>query len=226
MAQPGKPLRKVSLTLPATPEDIAALEIGSIVTLSGVVYTAREGVYNKVMAEGHALPEGLCETSNVNFHCSPAAAPNDDGSYRIGAVTATASFRFAKVMGAWLDLTQSKIIIGKGGMPRDDYATILAPRGAVYLTTVGYGTGALLGRGVKKVRAVHWLEELGIAQALWVFEVENFGPFLVDSDLQGNSLFEQQGRLVNANLEKLYAGLKPPALRRFGETDDREDELI
>ncbi len=226
MAQPGKPLRKVSLTLPATPEDIAALEIGSIVTLSGVVYTAREGVYNKVMAEGHALPEGLCETSNVNFHCSPAAAPNDDGSYRIGAVTATASFRFAKVMGAWLDLTQSKIIIGKGGMPRDDYATILAPRGAVYLTTVGYGTGALLGRGVKKVRAVHWLEELGIAQALWVFEVENFGPFIVDSDLQGNSLFAQQGDLVNQKIAALYDGLKPPALHRYGETDDRTDEIL
>lgn len=226
MAQPGKPLRKVSLTLPATPEDIAALEIGSIVTLSGIVYTAREGVYNKVMAEGHALPEGLCETSNVNFHCSPAAAANDDGSYRIGAVTATASFRFAKVMAAWLDLTQSKIIIGKGGMPRDDYGSILAPRGAVYLTTVGYGTGALLGRGVKKVRAVHWLEELGIAQALWVFEVENFGPFIVDSDLQGNSLFAQQGDLVNQKIAALYDGLKPPALQRFGETDDRTDEIL
>jgi len=56
--------------------------------------------------------------------------------------------------------------------------------------------------------------------------VERFGPFLVDSDLQGNSLFEEQGRLVNENLDRVYAGLQPPALRRYGETDDREEELI
>jgi L(+)-tartrate dehydratase beta subunit len=32
--------------------------------------------------------------------------------------------------------------------------------------------------------------------------------------------------LINANLEKMYAGLKAPALARYGETDDRKDELI
>ena len=59
------------------------------------------------------------------------------------------------------------------------------PAGAVYLTTVGYGTGALLGRGITGVRNVYWLDELGIAQAMWLFEVQNFGPFIVDSDLEG-----------------------------------------
>ncbi len=141
-------------------------------------------------------------------------------------MTATASFRFAKWMPEWLRRSGAKLIIGKGGMAAEDYRDILVPAGAIYLTTVGYGTGALLGRGIRGVRAVHWLEELGNAQALWVFEVENFGPFIVESDLDGNSLFAQQGALVNANLEKIYAGLKPPALARYGETDDRKDELI
>ena len=226
MAQPGRKLKQVRLSLPAKAADIAALELGSVVFLSGLVYTAREGVYNRVLLEGQPLPEGLTEMSNVNFHCSPAAAPQPDGSYAIGGVTATASFRFSKYIGDWLDLTDTKIIIGKGGMPREDYKKVLAPRGAVYLTTVGYGTGALLGRGVKSVREVHWLEELGIAQALWVFEVENFGPFIVDSDREGNSLFAQQGDIVNRGIAKLYEGLKPPALHRFGETDDREDEVM
>ena len=129
-------------------------------------------------------------------------------------------------MRAWLERSGAKIIIGKGGMSAADYRDILVPAGAIYLTTVGYGTGALLGRGIKGVREVHWMEELGNAQAMWVFEVENFGPFIVESDLDGNSLFEQQGKLVNANLEKLYEGLKAPALARYGETDDRKDELI
>ena len=219
-------LRKVSLNLPATAEDIAGLRPGDIAFLTGIVYTAREGVYERVLNKGESLPAGLTDITNVNFHCSPAAAPDGAGGYRIGGVTATASFRFSKYMGDWLDRTGTKIIIGKGGMTHDDCKNVLAPRGAVYLTTVGYGTGALLGRGVKGVRAVYWLEEVGIAQAMWVFDVENFGPFIVDSDLAGNSLFAQQGDLVNQRIEGLYEGLKPPALHRYGETDDRRDELM
>ena len=219
-------LRKVSLNLPATAEDIAGLRPGDIAFLTGVVYTAREGVYERILNKGDSLPAGLTDITNVNFHCSPAAAPDGAGGYRIGGVTATASFRFSKYMGDWLDRTGTKIIIGKGGMTHDDCKNVLAPRGAVYLTTVGYGTGALLGRGVKGVRAVYWLEEVGIAQAMWVFDVENFGPFIVDSDLAGNSLFAQQGDLVNQRIEGLYEGLKPPALHRYGETDDRRDEVM
>src|SRR3546814_2622171 len=72
-------------------------------------------------------------------------------------------------------------------------------------------TGALLGRGIKRIVDAHWLKELGIAQAMWVYEVENFGPFLVESDLEGNSLFEQSNREVNHKVAGLYANLKPPA---------------
>jgi L(+)-tartrate dehydratase beta subunit len=226
MANETAQRKTVRLSLPVREGDLDGLEVGSIVYLDGVIYTGREGVYKKVLEEGAELPEGLAELSNANFHCSPAAAVEDDGSFTVGGVTATASFRFSKWMGEWLRRSGAKIIIGKGGMSAADYRDLLVPAGAIYLTTVGYGTGALLGRGIKGVRAVHWLEELGNAQAMWVFEVENFGPFIVESDLAGNSLFEQQGRLINANLEKLYEGLKAPALHRYGETDDRKDELI
>jgi L(+)-tartrate dehydratase beta subunit len=219
-------LEEVHLSLPADAEAIAALTLGSVVYLDGIVYTAREGVYQRVLNEGHPLPQGLGKISNVNFHCSPAAAVKDDGTYEVGGVTATASFRFSKYLGDWLDLTGTKVIIGKGGMPVDDYRQVLAPRGAVYLTTVGYGTGALLGRGVQGVEAVHWIDELGIAQAMWLFRVKDFGPFLVDSNLQGQSLFAQQGDLVNRKIDGLYTGLKEPVLHRYGETKNRTDELI
>ena len=218
--------KTVRLKLPVRDGDLDGLEIGTVVYLDGVIYTGREGVYKKVLEEGAALPEGLAELSNANFHCSPAAAIEDDGSYNVGGVTATASFRFSKWMRAWLERSGARIIIGKGGMSVEDYRDILVPAGAIYLTTVGYGTGALLGRGIKGVKEVHWIEELGNAQAMWVFEVANFGPFIVESDLHGNSLFEQQGKLINANLERVYEGLKAPALARYGETDDRNDELI
>ncbi|MFA9420675.1 MAG: fumarate hydratase C-terminal domain-containing protein [Gammaproteobacteria bacterium] len=216
----------VRLKVPVRSEDLQGLEIGTVVYLDGLIYTAREGVYKKILEEGEPLPADLVSSSNANFHCSPAAAIEDDGTYNVGGVTATASFRFSKWMGDWLSLTGAKLIIGKGGMSEKDYRELFVPAGAIYLTTVGYGTGALLGRGIKGVKAVYWVEELGNAQAMWLFEVENFGPFLVESDLEGNSLFEQHGKLINANLEKLYDGLKAPALSRFGETDDRKDELI
>jgi len=226
MVDKKQQFKTVRLQVPVSEDDIKDLEIGTIVYLDGVIYTGREGVYKRVIEEGHYIPLDLPSVSNVNFHCSPAAAIEADGSFNVGGVTATASFRFAKWMKAWFEKSQAKIIIGKGGMTSEQYKELFIPAGAIYLTTVGYGTGALLGRGIKNVRQVEWVKELGNAQAMWVFEVENFGPFIVDSDSQGNSLFEQQSQGISEKLEKLYDGLKPPALSRFGETDNRNDELI
>ena len=126
----------------------------------------------------------------------------------------------------WFELSGVKIIMGKGGMSEADYRKYFVPNKAIYLTTVGYGTGALLGRGIKRVRDALWLKELGIAQAIWVLEVENFGPFLVESDLQGNSLFERENRKTNAQVAEAFRGLKEPALKRYGETTSREDEVV
>jgi len=217
---------EIRLKTPIRAADLAGLELGSVVYLEGHVYTAREGVYRRVLDEGHALPPGLTELTNVSFHCSPAARVNSDGTYEIGAVTATASFRFGQWMPGWFRLSGCRLILGKGGMTEADYRGVFVPNGARYLTTVGYGTGALLGRGIRRVEAVHWLEELGIAQAIWVLRVEGFGPFLLDCDDEGRSLFEQHGARLNRRLQGLYAGLKPPALSRYGESDDRREELI
>ncbi len=226
MSEGGKTIKTVELTVPVSVQDLAGLELGTVVYLNGVVYTAREGVYGKTVDGGADLPEGLRELSNVNFHCSPAATPTADGGYTLGAVTGTASFRFAKWLDGWFAKTGTRIIIGKGGMTSEDYRRYFVPNGAIYLTTVGYGTGALLGRGVKKVETVHWLDELGVAQALWVLRVERFGPFIVESDLQGDSLFERENDKINRRIAHAYEGTRPPALSRYGETDDREEELI
>jgi L(+)-tartrate dehydratase beta subunit len=219
-------LKTVHLNLPARTEDMRALEIGSVAYLTGRVFTAREGVYKRAVEDGVGMPAPREALGLVNFHCSPAAAVNADGSHTVGAVTATASFRFAKWLDGWFALSGCNIIIGKGGMTSDIYRKSFVPNGAIYLTTVGYGTGALLGRGIKRVAGVYWLEELGLAQAVWVLEVENFGPFLVESDLEGNSLFERENAKIAPGIGKLYEGTKPAAMRRYGETDDKTEELI
>ena len=219
-------LRKIRLSTTPTDEALADLQIGDIVYLDGTIYTAREGVYMRVIEDGADLPLDLPAVSAANFHCSPAATQHEDGSFALGAVTATASFRFSKWIGAWLAASGAKLIIGKGGMSPEDYRDHFVPHGAIYLTTVGYGTGALLGRGVKDVCDLYWRKELGLAQAMWVLKVENFGPFIVESDSQGNSLFERENTKIAANLDAAYEGTKPAVLKRFGETDDRKDELI
>ena len=225
MVNSNKP-RKIHLSANPTPEALAELSIGDIVYLDGTVYTAREGIYKRVLEDGIAMPLDLPAKSAANFHCSPAATQHDDGSFDLGAVTATASFRFSKWIGPWLAASGAKLIIGKGGMSSQDYRDHFVPHGAIYLTTVGYGTGALLGRGVNQVRDLHWREELGLAQAMWVLDVKNFGPFIVESDLEGNSLFERENARIAASLDKVYEGTRPAILKRFGETDDRSDELI
>jgi len=53
-----------------------------------------------------------------------------------------------------------------------------------------------------------------------------FDPLLVDGDIHGNSLFDENNKQIAKGFDKLYEGLKKPALSRYGETDDRKDELI
>jgi L(+)-tartrate dehydratase beta subunit len=219
-------LKTVHLDLPARTEDLRKLEIGSVAYLNGRVFTAREGVYQRAIGDGFGMPASKEELGITNFHCSPAASINPDGTRIVGAVTATASFRFAQWLGGWFKLSGCNIIIGKGGMTSQSYRDHFVPNNAVYLTTVGYGTGALLGRGIKRVAGVYWLEELGLAQAVWVLDVEKFGPFLVESDLDGNSLFERENAKIAPGLERLYDGTRPATLHRYGETDDKTKEVI
>lgn len=216
-------LKTVTLDLPATTETLRKLEIGTVVYLNGRVFTAREGVYKMAVDDGKPLP---ADVGTANFHCSPAAAIEADGTLNVGAVTATASFRFAKWLDGWFKKSGCNVIIGKGGMTSDIYRSSFVPNEAIYLTTVGYGTGALLGRGIDKVVAAHWADELGLAQAIWVLDVKNFGPFLVESDLDGQSLFERENAKIAGNIEKLYEGTRPATLRRYGETDNKTDEVI
>ncbi|OYT28286.1 hypothetical protein B6U98_05230 [Thermoplasmatales archaeon ex4572_165] len=51
------------------------------------------------------------------------------------------------------------------------------------------GAGALAADLITKVDDVYWLDELGMAEAVWLFTVERFGPLVVAIDSKGNSIF-------------------------------------
>ena len=214
------------LRTPVAESAARSLKLGDVVYLSGALYTAREGVYRQVLEKGVPLPESVRRLTNVNFHCSPAASVRADGSYDVEAVTATASFRFGKSMGPWFERSGAKVVVGKAGLTERAYREWFVPHGAIYLTTVGYGMGAAYGRSIKRVLDVHWLKELGIAQALWVLEVERIGPFLVEGDAEGRSLFALANREINLRLDEVYKTLPAPALSRCGEVLARTDEMV
>src|SRR2546427_1519728 len=233
---PGAPVRgrrlvgggmgEVGRGTPGGPAALARLKLGDVVYISGVLYTARESVYRKVVEQGVDFPASVRTLTNVNFHCSPAATVRPDGTHAVEAVTATASFRFGKSMSRWFERSGARVVVGKAGLTELAYREWFVPHGALYLTTVGYGMGAAYGRCIKRVVDVHWLAELGIAQALWVLEVERLGPFLVEGDREGKSLFAVANREINLRLEEVYRGLPPYAMGRFGEITARTDEII
>jgi len=219
-------MREVHLPLPLTAEAVCGLELGDAVFLSGLLFTGREGFYQRVFEHGIEPPLDIRHTCNVTFHCSPAVNEPSPGVYHIPAVTATASFRFAKHVPLLLERYGVRAVIGKGGMQEEVYQSAFRRHRAIYLTTVGYGLGAIYGQGIRQVKEVFWKDELGLAQAVWVLEVEDFGPFLVECDVQGRSLFGLANAEVNETFGPLYEGLPQPALKRLGEVIIPTDEVL
>ena len=77
--------------------------------------------------------------------------------------------------------------------------------GAVYGAFTG-GAAVLAAKTIKNVKTVEWYD-LGVPEALWVFEVEEFGPLAVSIDSHGNNLFEDVKKQVEENKQKIYAKL-------------------
>jgi len=215
------------LSIPLTEEAVRELRIGDIVYLDGKIHTGRGIYYDHVLTKGNKPPIDLATESNVQIHCAPAAVEDAPGKYRVSSVQATASFRYWKWVPDYIEQFGIRAVIGKAGMDKWVYEESFAKNGTVFLTTVGYGVAALYGRAIKNVDAVYWKEELGLPEALWIFDVENLGPFIVDGDCTGASLAAQEIEKINPNFAAAYEKLPDFTLKRIGEIDDTlEHEVI
>ena len=67
--------------------------------------------------------------------------------------------------------------------------------GCVYLAATG-GTAVTLADELR-CTGVEW-EDLGMAEAMWLFESNNFGPLVVAIDAKGNSIYDE----VSKNLKR------------------------
>jgi L(+)-tartrate dehydratase beta subunit len=139
---------------------------------------------------------------------------------------ATASFRYWKWVPDYVERFGIRAVIGKAGMDKWVYEDVFTRTGTVFLTTVGYGIAALYGRAVRGVDAVYWKAELGLPEAMWILDVENFGPFVVDGDTTGASLAAEAVARVNENFRAAYARLPQHVLKRIGEIDQSLREEV
>jgi len=171
-----------SLTTPLSKERIRKLKVGDIVYLSGEIFTARDKAHVKALAE-KKFP--IKTKDGVLFHAGPIVKKTHD-RWRIVAIGPTTSARFEHLEGKFIDLFGISAIIGKGGMSKEVVEKMRDK--CIYLAATG-GCAALLAKAVKKVINVYWLS-LGIPEAVWHLEVENFGPLIVAIDARGNSLYK------------------------------------
>jgi L(+)-tartrate dehydratase beta subunit len=218
-------LREVQLTVPLSESDVRLLRAGDVVYLSGPIITGRDGVLTYMLGEGHAPPVDIRGECNVLTTSSPAGVEVRPGEFEVASLQATAGFRYARWMEDLCAKYGVRAVISKGGMPEDVYQALGDRFGVVFLSTMGYGLGAIYGRGVKKVRAVHWKAELGISEAMWVLECEKLGPFLVEGDTQGRCFFQEHAAEIDEPLMAAYEGLPKPILSRLGEELDPRQEL-
>ena len=191
--------------LPITGEEVRKYRVSDILYLTGTLVTARDEAHKKVletMERGGKLPislEGL-----ALYHCGPIAQKTD-GEWRIIAAGPTTSARMEGVEAEFIEKTGVRIIIGKGGMG-ERTAEAARRHGAVYAVFTG-GAGVLAAEAIKRVAGVYWLEELGVPEAMWVFEVEDFGPLVVTIDSTGRNFYAEADERREKVLEEIHREL-------------------
>ncbi|MDK6028174.1 FumA C-terminus/TtdB family hydratase beta subunit [Ignisphaera sp. 4213-co] len=175
------------LVTPLTENDIRKLNVGDIVYLYGVVYTARDAAHKRIVEyinRGEKLPFNL--SNGVIYHCGPVVV-KEDNSWRVVAAGPTTSMRMELYEHEIIKRLGVRMIIGKGGMGSKT-VDACKKHGAVYTIFTG-GAAVLAAQAIKRVIDVYWLD-LGIPEAVWVFEVENFGPLTIAIDAHGRNAID------------------------------------
>lgn len=196
-----------NLRLPLSREDAVSLKLGEIVTVSGMIFTGRSRFHIRAM-ENNICPPIDYEKINCFFHVGPVMKKNDADRWEVVSIEPTSSIRFERYGANVVRKFNLRTLIGKTTMgPRT--AAALKEVGGVYLSKIGV-CGNQLREQVTRVHEVHFLDELGKTEATWVMDVEQFGPFFVAIDVQGNNYFENLDRAASEKLSEIEAELGIP----------------
>jgi len=189
---------------PISEDQIRKLKVNDVLYVTGTIVTARDQAHRRALEyfkEGKQLPlnlEGLAV-----FHCGPVVAKTGDKWIAVAAGPTT-STRMDIFEDEFIKDFKVRVVIGKGGMGKKT-TDAMAKYGAVYGAFTG-GAAVLAARAIKNVKSVEWYD-LGMPEAMWVFEVEEFGPLVVAIDSHGNNLFTDVQKSVEESKQKIYQKL-------------------
>jgi L(+)-tartrate dehydratase beta subunit len=145
------------------------------------------------------------------YHAGPimrkvSAIPPENPSWEAISVGPTTSMRMESCQEEFLELTGTKLIIGKGGMGAKT-AGACRRLGAIHTVFPG-GCAVLAAAWITAVKEVHWLD-LGMGEAMWILQVRDFGPLIVSIDTAGNNLFDDKKRLFMERKDSALRNLQP-----------------
>jgi fumarate hydratase subunit beta len=170
-----------SITTPLDDSVVAGLKAGDKVTVSGVLYTARDMAHRRLVEalnRGEALPFDIA--GQVIYYMGPAPAKPGQA---IGSAGPTTSGRMDVYTPALL-AAGLKGMIGKGNRS-DTVRQAITEHRAVYFAATG-GAGALIARSIKQAEVIAY-EDLG-TEAIRRLEVEQL-PLTVVNDMYGGELY-------------------------------------
>jgi fumarate hydratase class I len=191
--------REIRLETPLSEERVRALKVGDVALINGPIVTGRDAAHHYLMH--HDAP---CDLNGaILYHCGPVmikggTLPN--ARWRTNAAGPTTSIREEPYEADVIKRFGIRAVMGKGGMGKKTLAA-LKEHGAVYLHAIG-GAAQFYARCLPKVHGVYLLEELGIPEAMWVFEAKDF-PAIITMDSHGNSLHDVVLATTGAELEKV-----------------------
>ena len=194
------------LQLPLSEADARGLKLGEMVSLSGTLFTGRSRFHIRAI-EDDVVPAIDFAAVNTFFHVGPVMREQGSG-WAVVSAEPTSSIRFERYGGDVVRKLGLRVLIGKTTMGSRT-AQALRDVGAVHLTKIGL-CGNQLASQVARVLDVRFLEELGKTEATWLFEVQGFGPFMVDMDANGGNYFEQMQQRLDARMPGIYRDLGIP----------------
>ncbi len=187
------------LRTPISRETTRELKAGDVIYISGMMITARDKAHMRMseyFSSNKKLPFELKD--EVIFHGAPIVKKEGD-DWKIIAIGPTTSARMNSLEPAVIEHGAS-LIVGKGGMDRKTLAT-LHESGAAYCSMTG-GTAVLGARMVKKVKKAEWTD-LGLAETVWVLEVEDFGPLTVTMDAHMHDMYDDVRQRVSEKIKRI-----------------------
>jgi len=168
---------------PLSNESLRDLKIGDKVSITGVVYSARDAAHKRLVElieRGEDLPFDV--SGQIIYYVGPTPAKP---GYAVGSAGPTTSSRMDSYAPLLIE-KGLKGMIGKG--PRSEgVKQAMREHGAVYLAAVG-GAGAMISKSIVKSEVIAY-PELG-AEAIRRMEVRGF-PAIVAIDMLGNDLYQQ-----------------------------------